>query len=222
MKFITNTIVAAIAFAAFFVSSSANADVIATWTFEDSVPTTAGPLAPEVGAGSATAFHSDELAVYSNPVGNGSAESWSSNTWTAGDFYQFSVSTVGLENISITWDQTGSNTGPRDFNLEYDAGSGFMMATSYALTNDGWSSNTNNPDSTRSFDFSAITALNNNAAVVFRFTSVGTTSINGGTVAAAGSSRVDNVTIESSVIPEPTTAGLCMIVLVGMIGRRRR
>ena len=212
-----------IAMVAMLVSSSANADVIATWTFETSVPTTAGPLAPEVGAGSATAFHADGTTTYSNPVGNGSGDSWSSNTWTAGDYYQFSVSTVGLENIQITWDQTGSNTGPRDFNLEYDAGGGFMTATSYALTNDGWSSGTNNPDSTRTFDFSAITALDDNATVIFRLTSVGNTAINGSPVAVAGSSRVDNVLIEgSAVIPEPTAAGLCLIVLAGMIGRRRR
>src|SRR4051812_39869141 len=55
----------------------AQADTLAQWTFETSVPTTAGPLAPEVGSGSALAFHIG-ASTYSNPVGNGSNESFSS------------------------------------------------------------------------------------------------------------------------------------------------
>jgi hypothetical protein len=44
-------------------SATASATTIGLWTFETSVPTTAGPLAPESGAGSATAFHVSTATV---------------------------------------------------------------------------------------------------------------------------------------------------------------
>ncbi len=221
MKLFTKTMAVAIAIAAFSLPTIAKADVIANWTFETSVPLTAGPHAAEFGIGSATGLHASGSAAYSNPAGNGSVESFSSNFWAPGDYYQFSVSTVGLENIKFTWDQTGSNTGPRDFDLQYDAGSGFSSVFSYILTNDAWNA-TYNPISTRTFDFSAITATDNNATVLFRLTNIGTTAITGGTVATAGTGRVDNILIEGFAIPEPTTAGLGLIGLAGMMMARRR
>ena len=90
----------------------ASASVIADWTFETSQPATAGPFSPETGAGSATGSHAG-AAVYSTPAGNGSSHSFSSNTWAVGDYYQYQVSTTGLDDISIQFDQTSSNTGPR-------------------------------------------------------------------------------------------------------------
>jgi len=59
-------------------AQATRADIIATWTFETSVPTTAGPFSPEVGSGSALGYHASGSAVYSNPAGNGSLESFSS------------------------------------------------------------------------------------------------------------------------------------------------
>src|SRR5262249_6268835 len=77
-------------------AASAHAStVIADWTFETSQPTTAGPFNAEIGSGQATGHHAG-AAVYSTPVGNGSAHSFSSTVWAVGDYYQFEVSTLGL------------------------------------------------------------------------------------------------------------------------------
>ncbi len=76
-------------------SLQAHADVIADWTFETSAPVTAGPFSPEIGAGSASGFHSG-TTTYSSPVGNGSSHSFSSNGWSVGDYYQFQVSATNF------------------------------------------------------------------------------------------------------------------------------
>ncbi|HMP82417.1 MAG TPA: hypothetical protein PKA41_06875 [Verrucomicrobiota bacterium] len=191
----------------------AKADTIALWTFETSIPTTAGPHSPEVGSGSATAVHAG-AAVYSNPAGNGSLESFSANTWAIGDYYQFSTSTVGYEDITLSFDQTSSNTGPRDYGLFYSTdgslftqfGSDYQVLAN-AAPNTPWSTVTYNSVYTLTFDLSSISGLDNQAAVYFRLVNTTTTSANGGTVASTGTSRVDNFLV-AGVVPEPSTAVL--------------
>ncbi|MDB6125107.1 MAG: hypothetical protein JWQ71_4100 [Pedosphaera sp.] len=56
-------------------------NTIALWTFETTAPTTAGPISPETGSGSALGSHTSGSAVYSSPSGNGSAKSFSANFW---------------------------------------------------------------------------------------------------------------------------------------------
>ena len=90
---------------------AALAGTIANWTFETSPPTTA-TQAPDVGSGTGTVFHTAAGATYTNPSGNGSAESWNTNTWSSGDYFQFQVSTLGEYGITFGWDQTRSTAGP--------------------------------------------------------------------------------------------------------------
>ncbi|MBX2931101.1 MAG: T9SS type A sorting domain-containing protein [Chitinophagaceae bacterium] len=175
-------------------------ETLAQWTFETTVPTTAGPHAAEIGTGDATNPHSSGSVAYSNPVGNGSTESFSSNNWSAGDYYQFTTSTNGYENITLSFDQTGSGTGPKDFKVQYSTdGSSFtdLGGGGYALTNDNWSSSGSpKPESNYSFDLSSVTVLNNQTSIYIRIVQVGTSSIGGGAVASGGTNRVDNVTIQ--------------------------
>ncbi len=203
---------------------SANADTIASWTFESSVPAAAGPFAPEVGAGSALGSHLNASTVYSNPVGNGSAESFSSNFWSVGDYYQFTVSTLGYQDITISWDHTGSNTGPRDFELQYSTGGPFSTLGSYVVTNDNWSSVTYNSLSTRNANFTGFSGFDNASSVTFRLVNSSTGSVNGGTVATGGTSRVDNFTVSGiAAIPEPSMLAVSALVGLGLLaGARRR
>jgi hypothetical protein len=200
-------------------SASAFATTIAGWTFETSVPTTAGPHAAEVGTGAALGSHTSASAVYSNPAGNGSIESFSSNFWSAGDYYQFSTSTLGYSGLVLTFDATGSNTGPAAFKVQAstDGVSFSDIGFSYTLTNDTWSVSTANPVSTRSTALPA--SLENQASIFVRFVQDTDASINGGTVATGGTSRIDNVFIAS--VPEPTTLGLAMASLSFLLIRRK-
>ncbi len=207
---------------------SASAQPIAQWTFETSVPVTAGPHAAEVGTGNALGFHTG-ASVYSNPSGNGSAESFSSNTWGVNDYYQFSLSTVGYAGLAVSFDQTSSSTGPRDFDLTYSTdGTSFTSFGSYTVLQNGlapnasWSSGTYNGVYTFNFDMSSVAALDNAATVYFRLVNTSTFTPSGGTVAAGGANRVDTFTV--AVVPEPTSlaivGGLTLLVCRNLTRRR--
>src|SRR6185295_7792614 len=112
-------------------NASAAGILLSGWSFEGVTTTNTGQT-PTVSVGSATAdsgvltagsaftaFHTNASTTWSNPAGNGSVKSLSSNNWGVGDYFQFSFSTTGYNAINITWDQTGSATGPRDFKVQY-------------------------------------------------------------------------------------------------------
>ena len=207
-------------------SAAAHADVLANWTFETSVPATAGPHTAEAGifaAGSmASGVHISGTTVYSNPVGNGSNESFSANMWAIGDYYQFTTSTVGFENLVISWDQTGSGSGPRDFVLQYSTdGTTFTDFANYVIPAPiSWSSISPVPDTSYVQDLSTVAALNNITTVYLRMTVTSSVSINGGTIANAGTARVDNIVITGTAVPAP--GALALLGLAGMVGRGRR
>lgn len=208
----------------------ANAAIIANWTFEVSVPATAGPHNAEVGSGEASGFHADSSVVYSNPSGNGSLESFSSNFWSVGDYYQFKVSTIGMNSIKLTFDQASSNTGPRDFQVQYsndgttfnNFGSVYTVLAN-ASPNPTWNTTTPSSLYTNVFDLSSVTALDNQASIWIRLTDVSTVSANGGTVATGGTDRVDNVIIEgTAAVPEPASLAVLGIGAAALLRRRRK
>src|SRR5215471_2421358 len=200
------------------------ADVLDSWSFEGVTTTNTGTL-PVVGGtgasadsgvltgGSAfTGLHASSATIWTNPVGNGSAKSVSSDHWGVGDYYQFSFSTSGYTGITITWDQTGSNTGPRDFKVQYSIdGSAFTDASgtnsTYAVTNDSWSgSGSPKTVSRRTLDLSGVGTLTNQSAVYIRLVCNSTAAISG-TLGTGGTDRVDNFVVNGTAqggTPTPT------------------
>lgn len=218
MKRFISSVVALSLFAVASSTASAGALVdLAEWTFETSVPTTAGPHAAEGGlfGGDATGFHTVGAAVYSNPVGNGSFESFSSNNWSVDDYYQFSTSTVGYEGITITWEQTRSSTGPGTFDLLWstDGAAWTALVVDYNVAQVSWSSGAFTAGSTQGPHL-APAALDNQTTVYFRMASKVTT-------ASAGTNRIDDVVIQGRLIPEPGTIGLLAIGALVALRRRR-
>jgi len=96
---------------------------LANWTFETSSPSSSGPYAPESGTQTATAearcVHASSSTVYAANQGNGSGRSFWANTWAVGDYFEFRISTVGVSGIQLSFDQTSSGGGPRDFKISY-------------------------------------------------------------------------------------------------------
>jgi hypothetical protein len=202
-------------------SSSLAQPVLAQWTFETAdVSSTAGTTpnvtvgTPQADAGvkasgsSFTGFHASALTVWSTPAGNGSANALSSNNWGVNDYYQFQLSTTGYSGLQVSFDQTGSNTGPSQFKLQYSTdGTTFtdVPGGSYTIPSNGaaayaWSASTPISQTSFNYNLSSIAALNNAANVYFRLTNTSTVAFNGGTVATAGTNRVDNFTVSGFTI----------------------
>lgn len=202
---------------------------IAQWTFETSVPATSGPFAPEFGSGSASGWHVSSSASYSNPIGNGSSESFSASNWAVNDYWQFTVSTLDYSGITLSWDQTSSDTGPKDFQLAYSLdGLTFMdFGSPYSLSAISWVAGSAKAGSSFSVDLSAATTLNDQANVYFRLINISTNSVNGKGVSTGGTDRIDNFTIAGTpadvAVPEPSTclAGALLLLPVGVSAIRK-
>jgi T5SS/PEP-CTERM-associated repeat protein len=187
--------------------------IISQWTFEAGKPgnpvsaggNTLSGISPAIGNGIASGFHASAATVWDNPAGNGSTESMSSNNWALGDYYQFRISTVDLENITLNFEQVSSTSGPRDFQLQYSTdGTVFTdFGAPYSIranANPPWSVSTPTGIDNYSFDLSSIGAINDLESVFFRLTVDSNISSNGGTIGTGGTSRLDNVTFMGTQI----------------------
>ena len=199
---------------------------IAKWTFDGVVMNSTPSGTPVVGTGSNMAdlgfqttnstfdgLHvagitttSAGTTVWSTPAGNGSAKSLSSNFWAPGDYVQFKANASNYYNLALTYDQTGSATGPKEFKLQYSTdGTNFTdFGTTYNVVQGSWSVGSNSTAYRISFDLSTLPVLNNNSIVYFRVVNTSSIANNGGSVLTAGSSRLDNFTVIGSPCPSVT------------------
>jgi hypothetical protein len=195
------------------------ATIVADWTFE-SLPTsgvTSGPYTAEAGVNGATSQATGVGgATYTSPAGSLSAKSFSANGWDVSDYWQFKVPTTGFTGLTLSFDQTGSNTGPRDFKVATspdgttftDLPSGGYTVLFNGPPNSAWGATGGGAAYTHSYSLPV--ALENVAFAFIRLIDTSTTSINGTTVAVAGSDRVDNVII--SAVPEAPAVAFGLLV----------
>ena len=220
-------------------SSPSFAAVIANWNFQSPNPADAtnfavypNPIPATVGTGNAGGTHVSAGADWTTPVGNGSTDSFSVNEWAVGDYFQFAVNTAGFSPIYVSFSQTSSGTGPRDFRLDYssDGGTTFTPGPAYSVpanaAPNAWSSVLPVPAAFFSFDLSGVPTLSNNANDIFRLVDTSTISANGGAVAVGGTDRVDDFTVSDSPIAPPIPEPSSMFALVSgaalLAARRRR
>lgn len=204
-----------------FTAASASGAVVAGWTFETSMPTTAGGHAPEIGSGKAYAFHAAAGVTYSSPDGNGSNHSFSSDSWHAEAYYEFIVDTSPYvvspgHYLQISWEQTRNHDGPLEFKLAYSTdGSTYYGAAGFTVDEIPWSASSYTPGSSRSWDASAVPGgLLGESSVYIRF--IG----NSTGASPAGTFTLDDVYI--SVVPEPHEyAAMAGLGLLGFAVWRR-
>jgi hypothetical protein len=190
------------------------AAIIADWTFETSQPDIPSPgaadtglYAAESGINASSSFssghHADASTVWSSPSGDGSSHSFSSTRWASEDYYQFTTSTLGYNNIVITFEQTSSASSLNSFKFAYSTdGTTFTdFNSSYSVGTTSWSTSGSVLATKLNFDLSSISTINNNATTYFRIIDISTGNL------TTTTSRVDDFVITASAVPEPAAYG---------------
>ncbi|MFM7809381.1 MAG: hypothetical protein ACKPEA_15850 [Planctomycetota bacterium] len=159
---------------------------------------------------------------YTAPAGNGSAYAFSSNVWKAGDYYQAKFDTSGYSNISFSFDQIRSSTGPASWLVEVSVNGGGSFTTVLAAydpgTSPSWTATTNNPLATKTAALGA--SADNRGEVIVRIRALVDSVNSSGTYQPGGTSRIDNILVNGTLVPAPGAAAL--VGLAGLIARRRR
>jgi hypothetical protein len=226
----------------------AHAATITQWNF-NSVPADAslstGSNVASVGTGSTLL-----LSTVTGGFGSGAANGGSSDPVTTDDTglqttgytaqgvgnktagVQFNVSTLGFQNITLSYDLRHSNTSARHEQVQYSLdGLTFTDVASFdGNAGDTWFNG-------RSVDLSSIAGANNNANFAFRVVSAFAPSTSAyaaasstGTYAGTGTWRFDMVTVSGATlpvtpaVPEPESLALLVagVMVVGLQAARRR
>ena len=230
-------LLAAVAVAA--LAGSAHADLLAYWNFNNSIAgNPSGNLGvlsgfngtgwvPDAGSGLMTTdvtrntsetspdgtfgtFGGDTLnALFGDAGGGALAVQNGTSGENNGKYVQFEVSTVGFEDVILSYATRGTSTGFNTHSWSYSVnGGGFIPLTSHAAQNTStWVLHT--------ADLSAVAAADNVASLVIRLTFSG-----GSTTSSAGNNRYDNVQINATQIPTP--GALALVGMGGLVAARRR
>ena len=215
---------------------------ITQWNFNSISPdnsTGTGSLTPSTGTGTALAL--GVTATFSSGASNNSSSDpvtvddsgWqttgyaSQGTGNKTRGVEFKVSTLGMQDIVISYDLRHSNTSSRYEQVQYTLdGTNFIDIASFdGNAGDTWFN-------ARTVDLSAISGADNNANFGFRVVASfapGSSSYAASSTSYAGSGtwRFDMATVSGvavTPVPEPQTYALMLagLVAVGFVARRRR
>ncbi|MBL9148206.1 MAG: hypothetical protein JNM94_05870 [Phycisphaerae bacterium] len=222
--------VAALVVASF--ASVAAADVVVGWTIPAAFPTNPPPTGTSYSVGAAdqganalgsalSGSHASTATAWTSPAGNGSPFSFSSNNWAIGDYYEARFATTGFTDLTLSWDQARSSTGPLSWEVivSTDGGANFTTLLNYDVLQSGgggapgtWTSGSYNPLYTTSLALSS--DFGDLADVIVRFRAL---TAPGG---VSGSSRIDNVFVNGTLIPAP--GAIALLGVAGAFRSRRR
>lgn len=147
----------------------------------------------------------DNLTQKISAIGTGTVSFLSSgfistngwNSTVSEKYWLIPFSSLGYHTLSFSFEISGSNTGPRDFIVQYRIGE------------DGeWQIIPSSPPlqvttTNETFDFSLPETTSNQASVFIRLLLNGNTSVNGSTIGTSGSSRLDNIFIQADLLSDP-------------------
>ena len=223
--------------------TNAHADIITQWNFNGPTSTTvpggANSPTPSIGVGVASLVGGVTAATtFSSGTANGGSSDpvlttpnnygwqttgYATNAADNSAGVQFSVSTVGYEDITINWDTRHSNTSSRFQRLLYTLDGTTWINSNFfeGAAGDTWFNN-------RTVNLSGIAAADNNSNFGIRIVSTlngspgYTASTTGNTFANTGTWRFDMVTVNGvTAVPEPSSFALLSLVGIGGFALRR-
>jgi hypothetical protein len=233
-----------VAIATAALTMAAQADTLGQWNFNSLIPdnnTSSGTTLPSIGAGTASLVGGTTGSFSSGTANGGSSDpaatdnsGWQTTGYAAQGAdargVQFLVSTVGWQDIVLSYDLRHSNTSSRFESvwITLDGGTSFSQVASFdGNAGDTWFKQ-------RTVDLSAISGADDNAGFGFRVLQTGDpqasgtsylASSAGSSYASTGTWRFDMVTVNAlAPVPEPGALALFAAGLgvVGSAGRRAR
>ncbi len=229
--------------AAMSMVAASQAVTVAAWNFNSNpadASTSTGTLLVSAGSGTASTFggvtstfasgagSSDLVAVDNSAVNTTTYAAQSTGSGTRG--MQFLVSTAGLQNVQVKWDNRHSNTSSRFVQFQYTTNGTSFSSTGIAnngvfeanLGGDLWYNN-------RSVDLSAVAGVANNANFGFRVVSIfapTTTSYAPSTTTSTygvtGTLRFDGVEVAAEPVPEPASMLALFAGTMALVARKKR
>ena len=170
------------------------AENLAGWTFPVSGTTLTADVANANNIAKAISISNGSITSSGDASPTGFSAS--TTTWTtANKYWEISVNTTGYKNIKVSSVQIASNTGPRDFKIQYKIGAGGSytdITGGTVLLANNWTSGVVN-------NLALPADCDNQSLVYVRWIPTSTTAVNGTTVAAGGTSRIDNIYIKGSL-----------------------
>jgi hypothetical protein len=188
-------------------SGSVSQTTVAEWNFPNSPDDAVSDITTSSNATQAIHTTGGTSALTFSVTGVTTRAAWCTG-WDNGSgtkAWEIQLSTIGYHSMKLSSKQQGSNTGPRNFAIEYKIGAGgawTSLGIPVTLTAGGWSG----PD-----NFALPAACDNQPAVYIHWIMANNTAINLGIVASGGSSRIDNISIsgmdEGNFLPWNTVTG---------------
>ncbi len=168
-------------------------EVLASWDFNDENQVAGGGI-----AANSTATITAEGGPVIKPYTNGaSGKALTADNWAGGansKYWQTTISTEGYTDIKLSSKQAGSNTGPKDFKVQYKIGSGGTWTDISGATvtvENNWTAGVLN-------EVALPTECNDQEELYIRWIMTSNTSVNSETVANGGTDRIDDIVIKGS------------------------
>jgi hypothetical protein len=220
------------------------AATITMWDFDSPTPdanTATGTLVPNYGVGTCTLIGAPAYSFAAPAQSTSDTDSPGDNSGLRTVTYptaslnnkkygiQYLTSTVGFTDIHLQWDQNNSATSSKYWRMQYTL-NGTTWIDKDVITASGdnlWVDG-------RTDDFSSIPAAANDPNFGFRlvsefvYTATGsgaasyTANATGSTYGAGGTMWMDYVVLTGTLVPEPSTASLCLLGGLAVLLRRRK
>ncbi len=178
-------------------AGSSNAAVLVGWNFEDgNVTADSGISANNSKSFQLSGAGSPSVATYSNVTKWIGADHWVYDNTTP-KYWYLDMSTVGYETIKLSFRQQSSNTGPKNFDLQYNVDDNWTNFSTITLMNDDISDKTN-------IELPTDSANKNNLLIRWLMDSNGATSW-------AGVNRLDNVSVTGVAMADGDNDGIANV-----------